>query len=78
MNKMTKQISAQEAAKILLDGLYDPDYGDDNIVGWKDIDWRKVYSEMTADHNETMEICGVPDWPMTLVVALREIAGEDE
>lgn len=75
---MGDRISAQEAAKILLDGLLDPDYGSDNVVGWNEVDWQKVYHEMTVDHNETMEICGVHDWPTTLTVALRVIAGEDE
>jgi hypothetical protein len=70
-------MTAQEAAKLLLDGLRDPDYGDANIPGFSDIDWQKVYSEMTADHNESLEICGTHDWPATLVTALSAIAGED-
>ena len=69
--------TAQEAAKILLDGLSDPDYGDANIQGFKDIDWQKVYDAMTHDHTESMEICGVHDWPSLLIAAFREIAGED-
>ena len=70
-------MTAQEAAKLLLDGLRDPDYGDANIPGFSDIDWKKVYSEMTEDHNESLEICGTHDWPATLVTALSAIAGED-
>jgi len=31
-------MTAQEAAKFLLDGLRDPDYGDANIPGFGDID----------------------------------------
>ena len=69
--------TAQEAAKILLDGLSDPYYGDANIQGFKDIDWQKVYDAMTHDHEESMEICGVHDWPSLLIAAFIEIAGED-
>ena len=70
-------MTAQEAAKFLLDGLRDPDYGDANIPGFGDIDWQKVYTEMTEDHKESMEICGTHDWPATLVTALSAIAGEE-
>lgn len=70
-------MTAQEAAKLLLDGLTDPDYGDAMIEGFRDIDWKKVYNEMTADHEESMRICGRHDWPMTLVIALTAIAGEE-
>ena len=71
-------MTAQEAAKLLLDGLRNPYYGDANIPGFGDIDWQKVYTEMTADHNESLEICGTHDWPATLVTALSAIAGEEE
>ena len=71
-------MTAQEAANLLLSGIQDPWYGDANIPGFADIDWQRVYSAMTADHNESMEIGGAPDWPALLVVALQEIAGEEE
>jgi hypothetical protein len=70
-------MTAQEAAKLLLSGFEDPWYGDEHIPGFKDIDWQRVYNAMTKDHNESMEIGGTHDWPALLVVALREIAGED-
>lgn len=70
--------TAQEAAKILLDGLSDPDYGDAMIEGFRDIDWQKVYDAMTHDHEESMEICGVHDWPSLLIAALSEIVGDEE
>ena len=63
-------MTAQEAAKLLLSGLEDPWYGDANIQGFRDIDWQLVYSAMTADHNESMEIGGSPDWPFFVVAAI--------
>jgi hypothetical protein len=71
-------ITAQQAAKLLLDGLSDPDYGDGHIEGFKDINWQSVYDSMTNDHNESMEICGSHDWPSLLIAALTEIANEKE
>ena len=71
-------MTAQEAAKLLLDGIEDPWHGDANIPGFKDIDWQKVYNVMTEDHNESIEIGGTHDWPALLVVALREIAGVEQ
>ena len=70
-------MTAQEAAKLLLSGLEDPWHGDEHIPGFRDIDWQKLYTAMTEDHNESMEICGTHDWPALLVVALREIAGKN-
>ena len=69
-------MTAQEAAKLLLSGLEDPWHGDEHIPGFRDIDWQKLYNAMTEDHNENMAIGGTHDWPSTLIVALREIAGE--
>jgi hypothetical protein len=71
-------MTAQEAAKLLLSGLEDPDYGDVNIPGFREINWQNVYDAMTEDHNESMEICGTHDWPVLLITALREIAGVTE
>ena len=68
-------MTAQEAAKLLLSGFEDPDYGDANIPGFREINWQKLYNAMTEDHTESMEISGYPDWPALLVVALREITG---
>ena len=68
-------MTAQEAAKLLLDGFEDPWHGDKHIPGFKDIDWQKVYNTMTEDHNESIEITGTHDWSSLLTVALREIAG---
>lgn len=70
-------ITIQEAAKLLLIGLQDPDVGS-SIPGYAGVDWQKVYDAMTQDHMESMQICGVHDWPSVLITALREIAGEDE
>jgi hypothetical protein len=70
-------MTAQEAAKLLLSGFEDPDYGDANIPGFREINWQKVYTAMTEDHQESLDICGVHDWPSTLITALREIAGEE-
>lgn len=69
-------MTAQQAAKLLLDGLTDPWNGDRNISGFQDIDWHKVYSAMTKDHNENIQISGSPDWCSTLIAGLQEIAGE--
>lgn len=71
-------MTAQEAAKLLLSGIEDPWYGDEHITGFRDINWQQVYTAMTEDHNQSMEICGTHDWPALLVVALREIAGVKE
>lgn len=70
-------MTAQQAAKLLLDGIEDPWYGDEHILGFKDIDWQRVYDAMTEDHNESMAIGGTHDLPALLAVALRAIAGED-
>ena len=70
-------MTAQEAAKLLLNGFTDPWHGDANIPGFKDINWQKVYNAMTEDHNENMEISGRPDWPSTLIAGLQEIAGKE-
>jgi hypothetical protein len=71
-------MTAQEAAKLLLDGLEDPYYGDANIPGFRDIDWQKLYTAMSEDHYESLEITGTHDWSSLLIAALREIAGEEE
>lgn len=71
-------MTAQQAAKLLLSGIEDPWHGDEHIPGFKDIDWQKVYTDMTEDHNESVGIGGRYDWPALLVVALRAIAGEEE
>ena len=71
-------MTAEQAAKLLLDGFQDPWHGDANIQGFKDIDWWSVYNAMSEDHDEAMEISGVPDWASLLIAALREIAGEVE
>ena len=70
-------MTAQEAAKLLLDGIRDPDHGDATIEGFKDINWQTVYDEMRWDHNESIEICGEDDWCSVLVAALSAIAGEE-
>ena len=70
-------MTAQQAAKLLLSGIEDPWHGDANIPGFREINWQKVYTAMTEDHRESLDICGTHDWPALLVVALREIAGED-
>lgn len=69
-------MTAQEAAKLLLEGLRDPDHGDAMIEGFKDINWKTVYDEMRWDHKESIEICGTDDWCSVLVAALSAIAGE--
>jgi hypothetical protein len=69
-------MTVQEAAKLLLQGFEDPDYGDANIPGFRDIDWQKLYTAMSEDHYESIEITGTHDWPCLLIVALREIAEE--
>ena len=70
-------MTAQEAAKLLLEGIRDPDHGDAMIEGFKDINWQTVYDEMRWDHKESMEICGSDDWCSVLVAALSAIAGEE-
>ena len=59
-----------EAAKVLLAVLEDPD----SLPIEKHPNWQEVYDEMTADHFESIDICGRHDWPSTLTVALRAIA----
>ena len=39
---------------------------------------RQVYTAMTEDHIESIEIGGTHDWPASWVVALIEIAGVTE
>lgn len=70
-------MTVQEAAKVLLDGIRDPWHGDANIPGFADIDWQRVYDAMTDDHNESMEICGTPDWASLMITFLEEIVGEE-
>ena len=64
------QVTVQEAARVLLGVFEDPEAN-----APQRFDWQSMYQEMTRDHNESMEICGTHDWPQTLVVALRAIAG---
>ena len=71
-------MTAQEAAKLLLDGLTDPWHSGAKIPGFDDIKWHRVYDAMDKDHDENMEISGVPDWPSVLIAALFELAGEAE
>lgn len=59
-----------EAAKVLLAVLEDPD----SLPFDKHPNWQQVYDDMTADHNESMEICGCHDWPSLLTAALRALA----
>lgn len=66
----------QEAAKLLLIGLRDPDLGS-SIAGYDDVNWHKVYSVMEQDHLENVKICGVSDWLSVLIAALDEIADEE-
>jgi len=47
-------MTAQEAAKLLLDGIRDPNHGDATIEGFRDINWQTVYDEMRWDHNESI------------------------
>ena len=68
-------MTAQEAAKVLLDGIRDPWHGDANIPGFKD--WQRVYNAMTDDHNESMRISGFPDWASLMITLLEEIVGEE-
>ena len=62
--------TVQEAARVLLGVFEDPDANAPH-----GFDWQAMYDEMTADHKESMDICGAHDWPSTLIVALRAIAG---
>ena len=61
--------TVQEAARVLLGVFEDPDANAPH-----GFDWQSMYDEMTADHKESLDICGTHDWPSTLIVALRAIA----
>ena len=69
-------VTVAEAAKVLISGLEDPHYGDKHIPGWREVKWQEVYTAMTNDHAEAMEIMGHHDWPALLVTAMRAITGE--
>ena len=62
-------VTVQEAARVLLGVFEDPDANAPH-----GFDWQSMYDEMTADHKESLDICGTHDWPSTLIVALRAIA----
>jgi len=71
--QVSAPVTVSEAARVLLNVFEDPDnYAPD------DFDWQFLYGEMTADHKESLKICGVPDWPATLTVALRILAQEND
>lgn len=63
-----------EAAKVLLAVLEDPD----SLPIEKHPNWQEVYAEMQSDHAENIEIFGLPDWPSTLIAALRALASQKE
>ncbi len=63
-------VTVQEAARVLL-GVFEDPYAN----APHGFDWQSMYDEMTADHKESLDICGTHDWPSTLIVALRAIAG---
>jgi len=69
-DKPAPAVTVQEAARVLLGVFEDPDANAPH-----GFDWQAMYDEMTADHKESMDICGAHDWPSTLIVALRAIAG---
>lgn len=63
-------VTVREAARVLL-GVFEDPYAN----APHGFDWQSMYDEMTADHKESLDICGTHDWPSTLIVALRAIAG---
>ena len=65
-------VTVQEAARVLLGVFEDPDANAPH-----GFDWQSMYDEMTADHKESLDICGTHDWPSTLIVALRAIAASE-
>lgn len=65
-------VTVHEAARVLLGVFEDPDANAPH-----GFDWQSMYDEMTADHKESLDICGTHDWPSTLIVALRAIAASE-
>jgi hypothetical protein len=67
------KVTARDAAILLLGVFEDPDAN-----APRGFDWQSMFNEMTADHKESLSICGTHDWPSTLIVALRAIAGDQD
>lgn len=66
---LARRVIVAEAAKVLLDVFEAPMHNAPN-----DFDWQSMYDEMSADHKESMEICGDHDWPSILTVALTALS----
>lgn len=77
-SSLINEISIQDAAQVIVFAMESPFNSDNNVKGFKDIDWQSVYDKMTQDHNESIEITGIHDWPSLLMTALREIANKDK
>ena len=68
-NTRARPMTVAEAAKVLLDVFEDPMHNAPH-----GFDWQSMYDEMTADHKESIEICGHHDWPSLLTVAFRALS----
>lgn len=62
-------ITPQQAAKVLLSCFTDPNENPLNV--------KKLFDAMTEDHKESMEVCGIHDWPSLLVSAFSAIAEQE-
>lgn len=60
----------REAAATILAVLEDPD----SLAYEHHPDWQAIYTAMTEDHNQSMEICGIHDWPSLLTSAMEIMA----
>ncbi len=67
----------QQAAKIILEAIEDPEYATHMVPGYKDVNWQNVWTAMKEDHYESLSIGGGEDWPCTLRAALIEIEESD-
>ena len=60
----------REAAATILAVLEDPD----SLPYEHHPNWQAIYNAMTEDHNQSMEICGMHDWPSILIAGLEVMA----
>ena len=60
----------REAAATILAVLKDPD----SLPYEHHPNWQAIYNAMTEDHNQSMEICGIHDWPSLLTSAMEVMA----
>lgn len=66
------------AAALITRCLRDPDWADMHVPGFREIDFQAVYAAMSEDHQENLRVCGVHDWPCTMIAGLECLSGEGD